>query len=195
MARARTNSPTLPDDARAQRSIKALCAAFLVLLEQRPLDQIAIKDITQQARLSYPTFFRRFASKQDLLEHIATHEVRRLLSLGQHPNVNGEYTRSVAMCAYVQSHRKLWSVLLNGGAGPAMRQEFMRIAREIADAGPRANPWIPEDLAVPFVTGGIFEIFSWWLRQSDDYPIANVIKLFDALIVDVAGRRRVISLD
>lgn len=75
-----------------------------------------------------------------------------------------------------------------------MRQEFSRISREIATGGPRANPWIPEELAVPFVTSGIFEIFSWWMRQPEDYPMENVVTLFNALIVDVTGRRRNISL-
>jgi hypothetical protein len=98
------------------------------------------------------------------------------------------------MCAYIHAHRRLWSVLLNGGAAGAMRNEFMRVAREIAEAGPRANPWIPIELAVPYVTSGVFEIFAWWMRQPEDYPIDNVINLFNALIVDVAGRRRDVSL-
>jgi hypothetical protein len=98
------------------------------------------------------------------------------------------------LCSYVQSRRRLWTVLLNGGASSAMRQEFSRISREIATGGPRANPWIPEELAVPFVTSGIFEIFSWWMRQPEDYPMENVVTLFNALIVDVTARRRNISL-
>jgi AcrR family transcriptional regulator len=195
VARPRTTTPTKPDDVRAQRSIEALQSAFLDLLERRPLEQIAIKDITEAAGLSYPTFFRRFSSKEELLEEIATEEVRRLLSLSQSAIAQGRAESAAAeLCSYVQSHRRLWSVLLNGGAASAMRQEFSRISRETAAAGPRINPWIPEELAVPFVTSGIFEIFSWWMRQPDDYPMENVVILFNALIVDVAARRRNISL-
>ena len=47
---------------------------------------------------------------------------------------------------------------------------------------------------MPFVTSGIFQIFSWWMRQPEDYPMENVVTLFNALIVDVTGRRRNISL-
>jgi AcrR family transcriptional regulator len=195
LARARTTIPTKPDDARAQRSIDALQSAFLALLEYRSFDLISIKDITEAAGISYPTFFRRFASKEELLEHIATEEVRRLLSLGEAAMARGEFEHSAAdMCDYVQGRRKLWATLLNGGAASAMRQEFMRVAKEIADARPRSNPWIPLELAVPFVTSGIFEIFAWWMRQPEDYPLGNVVKLFNALIVDTTGRRRDISL-
>ena len=195
MARSRTTTPTKPDDVRAQRSIESLRSAFLDLLEGKPFEQIAIKDITEAAGLSYPTFFRRFASKEELLEDIATEEVRRLLSLGQQAMaVESGRSSAEELCRYVQSHRKLWAVLLNGGAASAMRQEFSRISREIAAGRPRANPWIPEELATPFVTSGIFEILSWWLRQPEDYPIENVITLFKALIVDVTARPRNISL-
>ena len=195
MARARTNTPTKPDDARAQRSIEALRQAFLDLLEHRALDQISIKEITDAAGLSYPTFFRRFASKQDLLEDIAAEEVRNLLHLGETAMTRRSGAESAEhLVEYVQRHRRLWSVLLTGGAASAMRQEFMRVAREIARSRPRTNPWLPIDLAVAFVTSSIFELFAWWMKQPEDYPVENVIKLFDALVIDTAGRPRNIVL-
>ena len=194
MARKRTTTPRIPDDARAQRSIDALRAAFLQLIEQKPLDQISIKEITDAAGLSYPTFFRRFASKEELLAHIATEEVQRLLSLGQAAMERKSPKSAEAMCEYVQAHRRLWRTLLTGGAASAMREEFMRISRDIAASRPRSNPWLPIELAVPFVASGTFEIFAWWMRQPDDYPVENVITLFDALIIDSAGKPRNITL-
>jgi hypothetical protein len=71
----------------------------------------------------------------------------------------------------------------------------MRIAQETAHTRPRNNPWLPVDLAVPFVTSGVFEIITWWMRQPEDYPLANVVKLFDALIIDTTRRRRNIILE
>jgi AcrR family transcriptional regulator len=172
----------------------ALRAAFLALIERKSLDQISIKEITDEAGLSYPTFFRRFASKEDLLEHIAAEEVRTLLSLGHSAMDRKAAGSPRQMLEYVQDHRTLWTALLTGGAASAMRQEFMRIAREIATSGPRANPWIPLDLAVAFVASGIFEILAWWMRQPTDYPVENVITLFNALIVDSTGRPRNVVL-
>ncbi len=194
MARQRTTTPTKPDDARATRSIEALQQALLDLLDDRPFDQIAIKDITEAAGLSYPTFFRRFASKDELLEQIAAGEVRQLLKLGESALATRDPTSSAKMCEYVQARRKLWTTLLTGGASSAMRAEFMRIAREIAHSRPQANPWLPIDLAVPFVTNGIFEILAWWMRQPEDYPVKHVIGLFNALVVDITARPRNVSL-
>ncbi len=195
MARPRTNIPTKPNDVRAQRSIKALQQALLNLLEDKPLDQILIKEITKAAGVSNQTFFRRFASKEDLLEQVATNEIRHLLLLGEDALSSKASESSAAhMCAYVADHRKLWRVLLNGGAAAAMREEFMRLAHELSNVRPRRNPWIPMELAVPFVASGLFEILAWWMRQPEDYPIENVITIFNALIVDNTVRRRDISL-
>lgn len=194
MARKRTTEPTRTDDPRAQRSVKALHDSLLELLEHKPIDQISLKEITDKAGLSHITFFRRFGSKEDLFQHIAEEEVRNLLQLGQ-TAIAAEKPASVqGMCDYVQARRKLWRTLLTGGAVPVMRAEFMRISAEIAEARGRINPWLPIDLSVPFVTSGIFEILAWWMRQPDDYPVHNVITLFDALIIETVGRPRTISL-
>lgn len=196
MARPRTTTPTRPTDARAQRSIEALGAALLELIDRKPIEEVTIREITDTAGVSYPTFFRRFESKEALLEYVAREEVLNLLGLGQSALGGGRPRRSgKTLCDHVQAHRKLWKTLLTGGAALAMRQEFMRASEEIAASGPRANPWIPIDLAVPFVTSAIFELLAWWMHQPDDYPVDNVVKLFDALIVDTVIRRRNIELE
>lgn len=196
MARPRTNAPRIPTDARAHRSLEALRGSFLDLLSCKPLDHIAIKDITNGAGVSYPTFFRRFASKEDLLKDIATEEVTALLYLGRGAMDTGQPADGGELfCAHIQANRALWSTLITGGAAPFVREEFLRVAREIGSVRPRTNPWLPLELATSFVTSGIFEILAWWMRQPDDYPVGNVIKLFDALIIDSASRPRDIKLD
>ncbi len=195
MNRARTTIPSKPDDARVRRSIDALSEAFLALIAKKALVQITIKEITEEAGLSYPTFFRRFSSKEELLEQIAEEEVRNLLRLG-HADMGHDPVNSLGrrICEYVQAHRSLWSVLLTGGAAAAMREEFIRVAEKITESQQRLNPWIPGDLGPAFVASGIFEIFAWWMRQPDDYPLDNVVALFNHLIVENTGRRRKVQL-
>jgi AcrR family transcriptional regulator len=195
LARQRVHAPRQPEGPRAQRSIDALRASLLELIEVKSIDEITIRNITDAAGLSYPTFFRRFARKEELLEDIAAREVREVLSLGSAALQGGGSGSGKPLCDYVHAHRRLWRTLLTGGASGVMRMEFMRIAREIADSRPPSNPWLPTDLAVGFVTGGIIEVLTWWMNQPDDYPVSNVIKLFDALIVDNASRPRDIRLD
>lgn len=178
-----------PDDARALRSRKALQDALLALIEEKPFDQITVRDITAAAGVSYPVFFRRYATKEQLLEDIATGEVRRLLSLTtplfDDPRENASLT---ALCRYIDDHRSLWERLLTGGAAAAMRGEFQRIAKEIEKTRERSNPWLPVELAASFIVSGLFEIIAWWMGQPADYPIENVVKIIDALIVRSTAR-------
>jgi len=171
-------------DARAVRSREALRGALLLLVEEKPFEQIAIKELTERAGVSYPVFFRQFSSKEELLEDVAAGEVRNLLSRTNtaltSPNIEQNLFE---MCDYVNGRRTLWTTLLTGGATSVMRAEFARISDEIRRSRERSNPWMPAELATAFVVSGLFEILSWWLRQPQDYPIANVVKLIDVLII------------
>jgi PAS domain S-box-containing protein len=156
----------------------------------------AIRDITARAGVSYPVFFRRYETREQLLEDIAAEEVRRLLMLTLPIfNANMQEQSLRTLCRYVDEHRRLWTQLLTGGAGGIMREEFKRIAVEVGGSQPRSNPWLPHDLAASFVVGGLFEILAWWMGQPSDYPIENVVKIIDALIVRSTGRPMGIELD
>jgi AcrR family transcriptional regulator len=195
LARKRTTVPSQPADPRAQRSLDALRAAFLTLIETRPLDEILVRDITDAAGLSYPTFFRRFASKEELLIDIARGEVRELMNRSEQALARSTKLAGGPMCEHVQSRRKLWKTLLTGGATGPMREEFIRAARETAERRPRSNPELPLDLAVAFTASGIFEIYAWWMRQPDDYPVGNIVKLVDSLVMDPIGRPHDLALE
>lgn len=178
-----------PDDARALRSRRALHAALLALVAEKSLEQISIRDITAQAGVSYPVFFRRYQSKEELLEDIATEEVRQLLSLTMPVFDERQDDASLfVLCRYIAEHRALWEPLLTGGAASAMREEFRRIAQGVGESDRRINPWLPVDLAAAFVVSGLFEILAWWMRQPAHYPIENVVKLIDVLVVSSTGR-------
>jgi AcrR family transcriptional regulator len=173
-----------PNDARALRSREALRQALLVLVGSKPLEEITIRDITAQAGVSYPVFFRRYATKDALLEDIATAEVRALLSLTAPVFESSTPLASLTtLCSYVNDHRPLWTGLLTGGAASAMQQEFRRIALEMGKARPEINPWLAHDLAAAVVASSLFEILAWWLRQPADYPIENIAKIIEVLIV------------
>lgn len=176
-----------PYDARAIRSREALRAALLALIAERPFDQITIREITAEAGVSYPVFFRRYATKDQLLEDVATEEVRRLLALSMPIFDADKKSESVwELCRHIDDHRLLWTRLLTGGAAPMMREEFKRIAKEIG-ASMQENPWLPLELGAAFAASGLFEILAWWLSQPADYPMEKIVKIIDLLLVRMAS--------
>jgi AcrR family transcriptional regulator len=179
------NKISRPYDARAQRSRESLRTALLYLITQKPFEQISIRDITAEAGVSYPTFFRQFSAKEELLEDIAEEEIHRLFALAVPVfEQKSHYASMCVFCNYVNNNRRLWKVLLTAGASEVMRGEFVRIAKEVGGrARERPNSWLPLDLAAQFVVSGIFEIIAWWMSQPDDYPVERVMRIFDALVV------------
>jgi len=171
-------------DARAVRTREALRRALLRLLEVKPLDQITIREISAAARVGYTTFFRHHPTKDSLLNDVAAEQIARLISLVL-PVLDAGDTRAVSMalCSYVDQHRALWSTLLTGGAAGALREEFMRISRQIAAERSQPDHWLPSEVAVILVISATIELLSWWLRQKDPVSIEHIAKIHDRIVV------------
>lgn len=170
-------------DARAVKTREALRRALLELLELKPLDQITIRDISAAAGVGYTTFFRHHPTKESLLSDVAAEEIQRLVELVLPILEAGTRAASVALCSYVDQHRKLWSTLLTGGAAGALREEFLRISQQVAAEQSQPDHWLPADVAVIVVISSTIELLAWWLRQKDPLPIEKIAEIHDRLVV------------
>lgn len=171
-------------DARALRSAKALSEAMLTLLETKAFDQITIRDICSTASVHYATFFRHFATKECLLESVATEQIARLneLTLAIRAAADTE-AGFEALCTYVDDHRDLWATLLNGGAGGAMREEWIRQSKKVAATEGTANSWLPEDLGTICAATLIAETLAWWVAQPRSaYGVSEVARIMIRLL-------------
>lgn len=182
-------------DARALRSRMALREAFLALVLEKSFEQITIREITERAGLSYPTFFRNFASKEDLLGTIATREVWQLLELmGSTIVQEGPEQSAKAVCNHVSERRTVWRALVTSGAASKVREELVSLTRAYSERHGRFNPEIPLEMVSSMVAGGLFELLAWWLRQPDDYPVENVALFLQLLLLVPTTTRYDLSL-
>ena len=185
-----------PNDARARRSRAALQRALLEWIEQKPIDQISIREITASAGVSYPTFFRNYASKEELIGDIAREEIDQILAVmvslldKKDPHLSAD-----AVCDYIQHRRALWTTLLTTSASSAMRAEFIRGAKQIVQQRGQINAGLPVDLAAAWVFAGLFEILAWWLRQPEDYPVRNVSQFLEVLVLGPSTSGHEFKLD
>jgi AcrR family transcriptional regulator len=172
-------------DARAVRTREALRHALLRLLELKTLEQITIRDICEVADVGYTTFFRHHPTKESLLDDVAAEQIGELVGLTL-PLADPADPRaaSVALVSYVDEHRKLWSTLLTGGAERAMRDEFLRLSREIAATRGRPGVWPPADIATILVVSSTIELLSWWLRQRKPMTIEQVAEIHERVIME-----------
>lgn len=171
-------------DARAVRTRESLRRALLRLLELKPLEQITIRDICDAADVGYTTFFRHHPTKESLLDDVAAEQIGELVGLTL-PLADETDTRaaSVALFTYVDGRRKLWRTLLTGGAERALRDEFLRISREIAATRTRPGLWPPADIATILVVNSTVELLSWWLGQRKPLTIDQVAEIHERVIM------------
>lgn len=173
-----------PTDARQVRSRKALTGAMLALLEEKPFDQITIREISARSGTGYATFFRHYTDKEALLGDIASEEIAALLSMTTPVLYDANsYASTLALCSYVAEHRALWSALLTGGAASIVREEFIRQARQLAVYSMKPESWLPADLGVVYGTGGTIDLLAWWLSQEEDYSPEQIAGILNRLII------------
>jgi AcrR family transcriptional regulator len=171
-------------DARAVRTREAFRQAMLRLLDQKPLEQITIRDICEVAEVGYTTFFRHHPTKESLLNDVAAEEMSRLIQLSLSvADTSDVRSASIALCTYVDEHRKLWSTLLTGGAAGAMRDEFMRLSIQIAATRAQPDGWPPAEIATILVVGSTIELLSWWLRDRKPLSIEQVAEIHERVII------------
>ena len=152
-------------DPRLARTDEALEQALLTLLIQSPFDQITIVEICRTAGIHKATFFRRYESKEALLDKIAREKIDRLVAMTL--PVGHNLAGFTALCLYVEEHSALWTALLNGGAAGAMREELLAVSRALVSKGGLGETRLPADLAAVCTVTLIVETISWWLHQPE----------------------------
>lgn len=170
-------------DARMVRTQQALRAAFLALIERKSLDDISIRDIVAEAGIGYATYFRHYSSKGELLEAVVADEISQLIDLSLPALRADTLTSSLVLFRHVDEHRALWSALLTGGAAGTIREEFAKAARERGPARISLEGWLPTELGVLYGVSATVEIITWWLRQDPPFPIEDIARIHDRLVL------------
>lgn len=171
-------------NSRSARTRDMLRAAFLRLLERKPLEVVTIRETAAEADVSYATFFRHYPDKETLLNDVAAHQISQLLAMTLPILFTVDSRASArALCAYVWEHRTLWSVLLTGGAASTLKQEFIRQARHHTANTVHSDAIVPDDLRVVFCVSGTLEILAWWLEHGRDHSVDQMSEILDMLTV------------
>ena len=167
-----------------RRSRGALLDALLALLEQKPFDQITIRDITKRAAVGYATFFRHYPTKEALLDELASDQIAALLQLSL-PMLyeKGSFNSTIALVSYVDEHRKLWSALLTGGAAGILREAFVRQAKLIPLPPPDRASWLPQELGVVYGTTATVDILAWWLQYGQHLGVVEIAEILNRLVI------------
>ena len=171
-------------DARKVKSREALATALLALLEDKSLEEISVRELTARAGVGYATFFRHYTGLDNLLRDLSSDAVTDFLSLAM-PLLFGrdQSGAALALCHYIESHRKLWVILLTRGGGAVLREKFAHEASHTAEREWTQHDDIPLELRVYFGVRGAVDIISWWLLRRDDYSAKEVAGFLEKMVI------------
>ena len=159
---------------------KAIREVFVKLLNERPLDKITIKDITETCGISRNTFYYHFADIPTLLEDIINGEIERVLSktetelAWEDAFISGAQfaleNKRFIYHAYKSVRHEEVERYLNSVAGEIMHRYVTRVAEDI--------PVSEEDkqLIAEFYKAALVGMIVDWLNQgmkTDPVPIVK----------------------
>lgn len=175
---------SMPFDSRMLRSRAALRSALLRLLGRELFEVISIRDIAREAGVGSATFYRHYQTKTDLLDDTAAEEMKALIDAAIPVlRTTGTHDAAVALCRYVESHKKLWTALFSGGAAGAMRSAFKEHLRQVPPLPGMRKIKSPADLRLSVDASGLIEVLSWWLSDGKEFGAEQIAEFLYELVL------------
>lgn len=170
-------------DRRIQRTHKLLADSLLKLAQRDGYDAVTIRDITEQANISYSTFFRHYPDKDALFLRIIQTVIDELQSRvggSQQPQTSGEI-----LFRHVAENVTLYRALLGGLNSSAMVQRVhgMIVAQILRSIAARSPGDVPPEIAANHVAASVLALVKWWLDADMPYPPERMAAFYAALII------------
>lgn len=164
-------------DRRVRKSEAAMAEALLALMEQKPLAQITVRELVDEADVNRSTFYRHYLDIPDMTERLGDELIEGihaiLLEYKDNPGTGIPAECVTEVFEYLQENRRMFLAL--EGAGGDMR--FPRAMDEMLKAYAHEHLWPKygigaSDPRLPlifsFFMTGLFALMREWL--AGDYP-------------------------
>ena len=174
------------DDRRVRRTRRALAEALAALTSRGPYEAITIRDITEQADVSYATFFRHYASKDELMLELFQDVTRELEAMARPHEDEFFRTEGRLIFEHVRAHEALYRSLLDSRVFTRKLKKLLakHIERQVArHRRPRARRTVMEAIAVNQMVAGLVGLIEWWLEQGLAPEAAQMGEIYERLII------------
>jgi len=174
------------DDRRVRRSKRDLAAALLELTAERPYASIQVHDITERADVGYATFYRHYASKDDLMLSIFDEITSELEDAASESGTVFFREEGRLLFTHVQKYEGFYRSLL---ANPDLARQLkkllaQRIIRHMrGEAVPADRAAFPIDLAANHIVAALIGLIEWWLEKDQQPTIEAMAGIYERLII------------
>lgn len=194
-----------PTDRRVIRTKREIQDALTQLLEQKSIDEISVKELTDQAGINRGTFYLHYVDKYDLLEKSVNHiivEMRdlvRLILANVYESEDSSPLQKEAMASmanlfhYAQENHRFLKCLLSENSSYSFHHKFNEILRdhfmEHFDETKLLIPPVYVVAATSFAFEGL--IFAWLEDGMQETPEEMGAIAYDILYRNMSGVVRV----
>lgn len=178
-------------DLRIIKTHMALCNALLDILAEKSFDQLTVNELCERAMVRRATFYKHFADKYEFFAFFVNQIQDEFVeSCKQNQKDTGPsyyIYLTTQTIRFLKEHEKLVNSILKSSAFPALldilSQEIYRNIllneKEQVSQG-KQLPVAPELLA-SFYSGGILQVFRFWLDHKNTFPEEKLLEQFDLL--------------
>lgn len=180
-------STNLSTDLRVRRTRKWLQSALLVLMKEKPFDEIQITEIADRAEVSRPAFYLHFRSKEELLlSHMDGIFDEFITEVGREITSSNLQRKQICILLfqYWAKYADSLQMLMRANIQNVLMQRIRRYVFVVINEFRRQEQkrLLPtnsiEDLHVDFVAGGAYMLLQKWLEDKMPYPAERMGELF-----------------
>lgn len=173
------------EDLRVLRTHTLLLRALSDLLQEKPFDEIRVKDLCQRAMVHRSTFYAHFEDKRHLLTfgmQAFLDDLTDGMPCSDNPAPFRQAIEKVFQyfLARRQEYARLFLDPRNAEAKEIFREEFARVLTEQTLHHPAFTAYTREEIVVlcQFFARGLLSLITWWLKPGTQRSVEEVAEAF-----------------
>ena len=166
-------------------SKKVLIDAFLMLLQEKPLNKITVTDICKEANINRGTFYSYYSDPFDLMRSIEEEMIEKMMST---INISGDESLQNMLNEIfnlILENKELCKILFNEKnssyvLSTLLNSAYERKIEDIKKQFPLANE-IQLEYYFTYITGGTIEIIRKWINDDMKIPSEEVVRILESM--------------
>lgn len=182
------------ENRRTTMTKKLLQNSLIEILEKKPIHEITIKEICDNADINRSTFYRHYNTPHMLFDEIYDNVYRDILAIAKQfrqPNFNSADVMTEILL-YCEENRRLCMVLLSENGELNIGKNFSDLVTQAVMTTPDSPPSELHMYVVQFMAAGMANFIWNWLKNENRLPARAVARGMMMLINH--GFNRALSL-
>ena len=182
----------MQEDLRVRRTKLAIKNAFLDLLEQKPLDDITIKEITEWAFCNRNTFYLHYEDKYDLLKKLCKdvmdslyHDLEQIkYKAFESPDELYLEISRICMDA-MEADLRFYTLVLGKNRYPKFSEQYRQgiISYILSGLAVSEENMKTKKLEVEFSTNGLVGVHRYWLLHQEEFSKEDILSISRNIIL------------